>query len=430
MQQKYAERWEDLEEALGRDRFTELFSHIRMLFARSKARETIIKEFDTSVFSKTVPGQAFVDDVLVPYAEAFDTIVNCDYKSDHHAADINNLLRWLSRLDNFDWIPPAMLWFSKNGNDESAVLGFLKDLERLAASMLIRRVDITRRIERYGQLLAAIDSGTDLVGSGSPLQLSAEEQKKTVEELGGDLYLSTRVRSYVLLRLDSALSSGGATYDYPTISIEHVLPQEPGPFSGWAAAITYLDQERWVHKLANLVLLTRRKNSQASNYDFQTKKTLYFSGAGGTSPFVLTTQVMSEPLWTVDVLQRRQAFLIAKLASVWRLQATAVMPTQESSAASIGPAILKGAQGQQIGPSTQYDAARIILRESGKPLHYTVIGSEAEKRWPYLFALQSPASSVAASINRAMTDTNQRVQEVFRSDGDGMWGLTEWGKAL
>jgi hypothetical protein len=106
------------------------------------------------------------------------------------------------------------------------------------------------------------------------------------------------------------------------------------------------------------------------------------------------------------------------------------MPTQESSAASIGPAILKGAQGQQIGPSTQYDAARIILRESGKPLHYTVIGSEAEKRWPYLFALQSPASSVAASINRAMTDTNQRVQEVFRSDGDGMWGLTEWGKAL
>ena len=37
LQRKYAEQWEDLEEDLGRDRFTELFSHIRMLFARSKA---------------------------------------------------------------------------------------------------------------------------------------------------------------------------------------------------------------------------------------------------------------------------------------------------------------------------------------------------------------------------------------------------------
>ena len=63
-----------------------------------------------------------MDDVLVPYAEAFDVIVNCDYKSDSHAAKINDLLRWLSRLDNSDWVPPAILWVSRHSSDEASVL--------------------------------------------------------------------------------------------------------------------------------------------------------------------------------------------------------------------------------------------------------------------------------------------------------------------
>jgi len=34
-----------------------------------------------------------------------------------------------------------------------------------------------------------------------------------------------KLRTYILLRLDSALSGGGATYDYDLITVEHVLPQ-------------------------------------------------------------------------------------------------------------------------------------------------------------------------------------------------------------
>ena len=166
-------------------------------------------------------------------------------------------------------------------------------------------------------------------------------------------------RSYVLLRLDSALSSGGRRYDHPTISIEHVLPQDPDPFGGWTTSIGYLDQERWVHKLANLVLLTRRKNSQASNYDFGTKKSLYFSGPGGTSPFVLTTQFYVSPFGTVDVLQKRQAALLGKLASVWRLQPAAVLAAQEPPATTIKADISKRTLGEE--PFTQYQAAWLIL---------------------------------------------------------------------
>lgn len=46
---------------------------------------------------------------------------------------------------------------------------------------------------------------------------------------------------------------------------------------------------------------------------------LYFTGAGGTSPFVLTTQVLAEPLWTRAVLEARQAKVLHTLAKLWRL---------------------------------------------------------------------------------------------------------------
>lgn len=43
-------------------------------------------------------------------------------------------------------------------------------------------------------------------------------------------------------------------------------------------------RERYVHRLGNLVLLSRRKNAQAGNFDFERKKNEYFA-RGGSSPF-------------------------------------------------------------------------------------------------------------------------------------------------
>jgi len=47
--------------------------------------------------------------------------------------------------------------------------------------------------------------------------------------------------------------------------------------------------------LGNLALLTRKKNSAASKYDFDKKKQSYFA-QGGVFTFVLTTQVLNGPM--------------------------------------------------------------------------------------------------------------------------------------
>jgi hypothetical protein len=98
-----------------------------------------------------------------------------------------------------------------------------------------------------------------------------------------------------------------------------VLPQTPAPGSVWTTWFTDEERQQWVHRLANLVLLTRRKNSEASNYEFAEKKEKYFKTRSGVSPFALTTQVLNTHEWTPALLQQRQGELVNALATLWRL---------------------------------------------------------------------------------------------------------------
>ena len=315
----YTTKWEAEEEDLGRAEFADLFAHIRMVFARTKARGSILQEFRSAVLEKYPDRRKFVDDVLVPYSDAYEVVLREDYRGSGDADGVNQLLGWLNRLDNRDWVAPALRYLTRQDVSADQVQRFLADLERLAASMFVRRVDITRRIERYGRVLDWIRRGDDLSAGQSPLQLDEAERAQTVAALQDEIYTVTRTRLYVLLRLDSVLAGAGATYDHPTITVEHVLPQSPRPGTDWAQRFSDAERRYWTHRLANLVLLTRRKNSQAGTLPFEEKKRRYFASRDGVTNFALTTQVLATPEWTPEVLAARQEELVGKLVELWRL---------------------------------------------------------------------------------------------------------------
>jgi hypothetical protein len=318
-QDPYTERWEDLEDELGRARFAELFGHIRMIHRKQKMQGTLIAEFRDFVPTRKDPAK-FIDNDLSPYAQAYGEITDCAFESYKHADEINRQLLHLSRLDNFDWQPPAIEVIARRRNEPEFVLEFLSDLERLAYGLFLMRSDPSDRIRRYGKLLSAIQQGTDLFTAGSPLQLDVVEKEAVRKCLGGDIYTVTRIRLPLLLRLDELLSGGSAVYSHSIVTVEHVLPQNPATGSQWLTDFPVADdREQWVHKLANLVLLTRRKNAQASNLDFSDKKSKYFTTKAGVSNFALTSKVLSEVTWTPGTLQRRQQELIGAIESLWRL---------------------------------------------------------------------------------------------------------------
>ena len=320
-QDDYAVKWESIEEELGRDDFRDLFAHIRMIYRKDKLRGSLENEFQAYVLSGLTSKKAidFVDDELEPYADAYEIVSRASYESTEDAEKVNALLRHLNRLDNFDWIPPAIAYFRLRKGQTGQLLEFTRNLDRLAYGLFIRRANINERIDRYAQVISAIESEDGLFEGSSPLQLSPEEKTEILDRLDGDIYSQVRLRTPLLLRLDSVVADEGASYQHPIVSIEHVLPQNPGDDSQWVKWFPdEEDRKRWTHRLANLVLLSRRKNSRASNYEFERKKSEYFQ-KHGTTTFALTTKVVDQSEWTPTILKCRQQELIGALRKQWRL---------------------------------------------------------------------------------------------------------------
>lgn len=313
-----AKRWEAVETAVGRERFVELFGHIRMIHEREKPRSALEDAFPSVVRPFSDDPDAFVSKSLEPLADAWELLEDDAEVRAAYGPEAARAVRSLARIDNKDWLPPALLrlWHRGPGG-ATEVAEFLIDLERLAYYLFVVRADVNERIARYAEVLDAIHPGTAPPRAG--LKLSPDEQTQFVAALDGPLYRKARVCKPVLQRLDEALAAGGASYDQ-LVSIEHVLPQTVDPESEWAVLFPDRgERDAWTHRLANLVFLTRRINVRASNWEFERKKEAYFASKEGTSPFPLTQEVLRVASWTPDHLRHRQARLVAKLCEVWRL---------------------------------------------------------------------------------------------------------------
>lgn len=317
----YTERWEDIEEDLGRHGFNDLLGHIRMIFRKQKAKRSILDEFQGHVVQKIDDHKALIDDYLQPYSSSYKQILEEAYVAREGAETINGILVWLNRLDFSDWIPVAMQFMRRFGGDSEALIRHLRMLERLSGTMYVRGIYVTPRIERYGQVLTALDKQEDLLQANSPLGLSAEEIEYTLHSLAGPVYqYAQKRRKLILLRLDAFLTSSGASYDHRVTTIEHVLPQNPRSESQWRQLWTDEQREEWTHRLGNLVLLDREKNPEASNYDFDLKKEKYFkSKRKGIALYASAVDVMNYDRWTPNTVAERQEKMLEAFRKGWDL---------------------------------------------------------------------------------------------------------------
>lgn len=314
------ERWEEIEVRTGRDGFNDLFGHIRMIYSKVKAKRTLVEEFKEYVLNIFSP-EDLIEKALEPYAEAYLISKKQQYVSTQKAEEVNRLLKWLNRIDNSDWLPPAILFLSKKKDEPEYVLWFFQNLERLAAYLHICAKNVNQRIERYAPVIESLQGEHSFKTSVKSMELTKEEMQEMKESLSGRVYdLTPRRRNYLILRLDSFLSDGAAIYDPDLLTVEHVLPQTVKVDSEWAKIWPDSEERNyWVNRIANLVPLTQRRNSQAQNFDFEKKKNAYFGGKHKISSYALTTQVLNENKWTPDIVQQRQKDLLNNLADGWKL---------------------------------------------------------------------------------------------------------------
>lgn len=325
----YAEKWSQIETALGRDAFGELFGHIRTIYTKQKQRATLVKEFQESVTEYSSPIE-LIENVIEPYAQIWDFIREADFEATELAESINDHLSWLNRIDFKDWVPPALLYFKRFRNKPTLLNEFFRQLERLAYFLLVTREGINERIETFAALTKEIEPASfkgDL-DALTTLKLTPEQQQEFIEALDGDIYRRLpKGRMALILRLEALVSDGSKKQAFDQLSLEHVLPQTPPEGSEWMK--WFPDEairDSWTHRLANLVPLHIRKNPSASNYDFETKKNVYFTGKGKASPFILTNEARAQATWKPEFLGDRQKRLLATLCGHWNLSSQPPKP--------------------------------------------------------------------------------------------------------
>ena len=326
IQERYAEKWERLEVDTGRNSFNDLFGHIRMIYVKEKAHRTLLEEFKSNIIENPaifISPESFIDNVIEKYAGSYIVAKSQTFSATTQADDVNYLLGWLNRIDNSDWLPPAIFFLSKSTNPVE-ILRFFKMLERLAAFLLICAKNINQRIARYVKVIESIEKWNSMETIVGSLDLSNLEIKEFKQTLNGNIYeLTPNRRNYVMHRLDSYLAGNNyVAGNYKgLLTIEHVLPQTVDENSEWNRIWPNSEtRDEWSHRISNLVLLNRSRNSKAQNYDFSKKKDAYFSGTNRVTNFALTVKVLNEKRWDLVTVERRQNYLIECFQTEWNLK--------------------------------------------------------------------------------------------------------------
>jgi hypothetical protein len=95
------------------------------------------------------------------------------------------------------------------------------------------------------------------------------------------------------------------------LHLEHILPQNPN--EDWDGIFTDDEVEIWTNSLANLTLLSMKKNIQAQNYAFEEKKEIYSNKNNVETSFRITQKILENNKWEVEELEKREENLVSKI---------------------------------------------------------------------------------------------------------------------
>ena len=168
-------------------------------------------------------------------------------------------------------------------------------------------------------ILKLIKSNAPISDISTEMQDSLKKYSTTKtfkEELEGS-WVYGRKWDRAILLLVEYFSSDDSKQSYIPIGsklhLEHILPQNPDDESGWKSIFRPDEREKWTNSLANLTLLSMRKNIQAQNYSFDRKVEAYQNKDNVVTPFLITQYVINCPKWDIEELEKRDKELHSKI---------------------------------------------------------------------------------------------------------------------
>lgn len=137
---------------------------------------------------------------------------------------------------------------------------------------------------------------------------------KFVDEIKGDFVYGRKWDRAILLLIEYFLSDDNKQNFIPIndkLNLEHILPITPTDF--WKQRFNDEERKKWTNSLANLTLLSMRKNVQAKNSSFEEKLDSYKNKDNVATSFLITQKIFECNDWNIFELEKREEFLVEKI---------------------------------------------------------------------------------------------------------------------
>jgi hypothetical protein len=321
---EWAKKWEETESYFSED-FDAFLSHLRTILVKQKAAVSLLKEFEDNIYNprsfdrnaKTYTKLSpllqkgedtfkFIDKYKKHYEQLFD---NENYDLTNSFELYNYLYLMKKGFEADYWVAPLLRFYDKFKTNK--LIAFVKALDNKFANDWLIGCPPTKRIENVNAIIQAIDD-TETPNDVLQSACLSLDNSDLLNALEGNIY-GRRAAKYVLLKLDLLYHGHTTKFDMPeTISIEHILPQNPYNDSQWKKDFADIEREEWTNKLGNLVLISRRKNSSQGNKDYADKKDKYFKN--NIELFANSIRIYKEyPTWTVTDLAKNHKEVTLKI---------------------------------------------------------------------------------------------------------------------
>lgn len=313
---RLAGQWEECEAMLGKEDLAEMLQCMIVIAGERRPQHA----FEVDLFKTFDLPQAverFISAELVPFASAYRALSAPDLGGSRSGRRIAAHLVTLRRTTHDSWKAPALLALKRFESDPPTLEAVLRDLERLAASMMIRGTDPNQMVDRYLAVIRALKAPGTV---RDPLELSAKEKSETRTALADPRFaMRDRYRMPLLLKINDLLAGAVQDIDPKTVSCEHILPRNASAASPWRTAFgggsgARYQGGRFVHMLGNLTALPYDENRRADTHPYAQKRQIL-----KRSSLAISKEAATWKDWTPEVIQARTQRLAKLLLDYWRL---------------------------------------------------------------------------------------------------------------
>ena len=321
-------RWSEIEDVVGEDNVDRFLTLHQISEKKDRDR---VKKGNFSYYEKELKGMRFrrnarkMSEALLLSAERSERYQSGECLGARKIVSFLKMLNFPS-----EWEPAFMAFLNKE-HDEDKFHQFAKLFEKVYIHYLLSGDTSSRRESVCYYALEAINNNKSF-DDILTIMRNLAQNKNLDAALDRNNFYDTSSRNTnnivksLLLRVQAEWydDSANINYNLKKITIEHILPQNMSDAdSYWRSRFTDEQHEEWCHRLGNLTLISRHKNTAARNHGFDKKKEAY-QRLGQQSPFKITADLCNLPEWNMESLQKRHEQLKKNMKDLWEIPADLV----------------------------------------------------------------------------------------------------------